>query len=269
MTSAIRPGQPYDEAATARIVEQFYTDGYVHLGPVLQDDEVAALRGALERKASDPRILADEAGDHVRGISYMRMFEYDNVFRDLIVREPFASLAEAVLGADCHVMSQNALIYPPGMGGGWHVDDLLHYPLPEGIERHDARVRLPCLIMQVFTPLSDVDTVECGCTEVVPGSHLAGRKPDSDDNPTFEGQGPVPLLARAGEAYLMHNQIWHRGATNRSANPRILGGVTYSRRFVAQKFYPFIDYRMPAHVWDGADERLQRFLGRHSKGAYG
>jgi len=45
--------------------------------------------------------------------------------------------------------------------------------------------------------------------------------------------------------------------------------VTYSKRFVSQKLYPFIDYRMPEHVWEGADERLQRLLGRHKPGAYG
>ncbi|HIG18756.1 MAG TPA: hypothetical protein EYQ31_16510, partial [Candidatus Handelsmanbacteria bacterium] len=119
MSSPMQSGTPYDAEQTQSIIERLYTDGYVHLGPVLEPDEVAALRDALERKATDPQILADEDGDHVRGISYMRMFEYDNAFRDLIVREPFASLAEAVLGDDCHLMSQNALIYEPGMGGGW------------------------------------------------------------------------------------------------------------------------------------------------------
>ena len=43
----------------------------------------------------------------------------------------------------------------------------------------------------------------------------------------------------------------------------------YSKQFIAQKFYPFIDYSMPSHVWDGASPRLQRMLGRHQKGAYG
>ena len=48
-----------------------------------------------------------------------------------------------------------------------------------------------------------------------------------------------------------------------------MAGVTYSKRFVAQKFYPFIDYRMPEHVWEDASSRLQRMLGRHEKGPYG
>ena len=269
MSSLIHAGEPYDAARTASIIEQLYTDGYAHLGPVLEAEEVAALRDALERKAADPRILNDPEGDHIRGFSYLRMFEYDNAFRDLIVREPFASLAEAILGDDCHLMSQNALIYESGIGGGWHVDDLLHFPLPDGVDRHDTRIRVPCMVLQVFTPLSDADSLQGGCTEVVPGSHNAGRMPNDKDHPSFEGRGPVPILARAGEAYLFHNQIWHRGAPNQSDQRRLLGGVTYSRRFVSQKFYPFIDYRMPEHVWEGADERLQRFLGRHTKGAYG
>ncbi|HCL29680.1 MAG TPA: hypothetical protein DIC52_14730 [Candidatus Latescibacteria bacterium] len=269
MSSPMQSGTPYDAEQTQSIIERLYTDGYVHLGPVLEPDEVAALRDALERKATDPQILADEDGDHVRGISYMRMFEYDNAFRDLIVREPFASLAEAVLGDDCHLMSQNALIYEPGMGGGWHIDDLLHFPVPDGVDRHDPRIRVPCMVLQIFTPLSDVDSVEFGCTEVVPGSHNSGRGPNDKEHPTFEGQGSVPILARAGEAYLFHNQIWHQGAKNRSDRRRLLGGVTYGRRFVSQKFYPFIDYHMPVHVWEGASPRLQRFLGRHTKGAYG
>jgi predicted NAD-dependent protein-ADP-ribosyltransferase YbiA (DUF1768 family) len=48
-----------------------------------------------------------------------------------------------------------------------------------------------------------------------------------------------------------------------------MAGATYSKRFIAQRFYPFIDYRMPPHVMEGASPRLQRLLGRHEKGSYG
>jgi ectoine hydroxylase-related dioxygenase (phytanoyl-CoA dioxygenase family) len=269
--SPIRSGSPFDETRTADIVDRLTRDGYAHLGHVLEEDEVAALRDALLRKAADPRILADAEGDHIRGISHMRMFEYDRAYRDLIVREPFASLAEAVLGPDCHLMSQNALIYPPGAGGGWHVDDLVHFPVPDGVDGHSPDIPPPCLVFQVFVPLSRHD-VEHGCTQVVPGSHRAGRRPGpgpGDDPPSFEGRGPVAIEADPGEAYVFNNQIWHQGSPNRCDEPRLLGGATYSRRFVAQRFWPFIDYRMPGHVWEGADERLQRFLGRHARGAYG
>ena len=40
-------------------------------------------------------------------------------------------------------------------------------------------------------------------------------------------------------------------------------------RFVAQRFYPFLNYEVPAHVLAGADEKLLKALGKHPKGAYG
>lgn len=157
----------------------------------------------------------------------------------------------------------------PDGSGGWHVDDLVHFPLPPEVPRHDARVPLPCVVMQIFTPLTDVEEVRYGPTQVVPSSHYAGRSLEELDQPTFEGKGPHSFLARRTHAYMFNNQMWHWGAPNASDRQRMMGGVTYSKRFVSQKFYPFIDYRMPEHVWEGASPRLQRMLGRHDKGAYG
>ncbi len=274
MSSPIRKGEPYSPERTTEIIDELNREGFAHLGPTLKPDEVEALRDAMQRKWADPA-MHDEAGGQIKGISMMRMFEYSTAFRDLIVREPFASLAEAVLGEDCHMLAQNALrtepVEPvePGKSGGWHLDDLVHFPLNDEFERHDPRMTMPCMVLQVFTPLTDVDEVKYGPTEVVPGSHYAGRRPNDSYNPNFAEREPVSILAKAGDAYLFNNQVWHRGAPNVSDRVRYLGGVTYSKRFVSQKLYPFIDYRMPEHVWEGADERLQRFLGRHKPGAYG
>ena len=246
--------QPFDEETTRRIVEDFNRDGYCFLENVLTLEEVDALREGMKRKWNDPRIQADEAGDHIRGISMMRMYEYDRNFRDLIEREPIVSLAEAILGADCHMMSQNALRYEPGQGGGWHLDD---------------RIPIPCFVINVMIPLSTADSVEYGVTQVIPGSHFAGRNPNDRHNPTFEGRGPVSLVANPGDVYMFHNQVWHCGSRNNSDQVRYVGSVVYSQRMIAQRLYPFIDYRMPDHVWEDASPRLQRLLGRHEKGAYG
>jgi ectoine hydroxylase-related dioxygenase (phytanoyl-CoA dioxygenase family) len=167
------------------------------------------------------------------------------------------------------MMSQNSIRYEPGQGGGWHVDDRLHFPLPDEVSRHDPSVRLPCFVLNVLIPLSRADTIEYGVTEVVPGSHYSGRRPNNPETPSFEGRGPVSLIARPGDVYMFHNQVWHRGSPNRSDQVRYVGSIVYSQRIIAQRLYPFIDYRMPEHVWDGADERLQRLLGRHKKGSYG
>lgn len=274
-SSVIRKGEPFTAEETRRLIEQFNREGYCSLGAVLEPDEVEALKDGMVRKQNDPSLAGDEEGDHVRGKSQMRMFESDYAHRDLLVREPFASLAEAILGDDCHVMAQNALLTEPVNGGkppgpgAWHTDDLVYFPLPAGVERHDPRITMPCFVFQIFTPLTDVDSLERGPTQIVPGSHYSGRQAPHEESPTFEGRGPVSMLARAGDAYMFTSQVWHRGAPNASDRTRYMTGVTYSKRFVSQRFYPFIDYRMPDHVFEGADARLQRMLGRHEKGPYG
>ncbi len=275
--SAIRQGERFTEAETEEIKRCFQRDGYYEFGKLMEDEEVETLREDMQRKWDDPR-MHEPARDQIRGTSLMRMFEYSYAFRDLIVREPFASLAEAILGDDCHCMAQNALYTPPNPKavedgpGGWHLDDLVHFPLPDDVPRHDPAVPPPCFVMQIFTPLTDVEAVRYGPTQVVPESHYAGRHPHlpgEQDRPEFDGKGPHSFLVRTGDAYMFNNQIWHRGAPNASDRTRLMAGVTYSKRFIAQKLYPFIDYRMPDHVWAEASPRLQRMLGRHSKGAYG
>ena len=92
-TVVAKSGRPYSAAQTAQICEQFRRDGYYFLGPTLEQREVEVLRSAAERKIADPR--NHTAGDSVQGSTLFRMFEADTAARDLIVREPFASLAGA------------------------------------------------------------------------------------------------------------------------------------------------------------------------------
>ena len=124
-------------------------------------------------------------------------------------------------------------------------------------------------VLQVFVLLTDVMSLANGPTQLVPTSHLSGRRPNGQHNPTFQGREVVSMLGRAGDAYCFNNDIWHRGAPNWSDQVRLLGGTTYSQRRISQKLFPHVDYHMPAHVFEGASPRLQRFLGRHDKGPYG
>ena len=263
-------GQPFSEEETARKVEEFHREGWLYLGNVLTAEEVDTLKGVMVRKYDDERLHDDEEGDYIRGVSLMRMFEYHQSFRDLIVRDPVVSLVEALLGDDCHMMAQNALRTGTEEGiTGWHIDDGPHFPCPEEIPRHDPRLRIPCNALNAMYTLTNVESLEYGPTQVVTGSHYSGRRPDRQEVPEFEGRGPHSILARAGDVYIFHNQVWHRGALNQSDRVRYIATGAYSKRFVAQRFYPFLNYRMPDHVMEGADERLLRHLGKHKKGAYG
>ena len=39
-----------------------------------------------------------------------RLFECDRMFRDLLVREPIISIAETVLGSECHTIAQGCIL---------------------------------------------------------------------------------------------------------------------------------------------------------------
>ena len=65
-----------------------------------------------------------------------------------------------------------------------------------------SRPRLTdCLWWQVL--LTDVETLQNGPTQFVPMSHLSGREPNDQQEPSFQGKGPISMIGKAGDAYIM------------------------------------------------------------------
>ena len=103
---------------------------------------------------------------------------------------------------------------------------------------------MPVLWFTVQVPLTDIETVEQGPTQYVPGSHYSGRtvdrvRPsghprsdtvtfDADEEPEFEGRGPVSMLCKAGDIYLQDPMTWHRGGPNTSDRTRYLLQLIYA-----------------------------------------
>lgn len=267
MSSAIlKEAAPFSAEETQRIQADFDRDGYCLIPGVLAPEEVAALREGIDKVFAESRWQDNLYSDFIA----VRLFETDPVFEDLLTREPIISLAESLVGADCHLIAQNVVRNAPGQAiDRFHVDDALAFPIGEGMERHDPRLKLPACILSVQIPLTDIPSVEYGPTQFVPGSHYAGRQPNDSLAPTFEGKEPVSILCKPGDIYLQNGQCWHRGAPNASDRTRYLLGVSYGKRWIAQRFYPFVAYQLPAHIVARADARRRRVLGFHSKGAFG
>jgi ectoine hydroxylase-related dioxygenase (phytanoyl-CoA dioxygenase family) len=268
----VQDAKPFSAAETRRITEDVFRDGYRLIPGVLQPGEIAALKDAIDRMFANPRWRKTD--NIYNDFVAVRLFECGNIFRDMLVREPIISLVESILGKSCHLMADGVVRNKPGQAiDNFHadVDEVVgvEFPCPPGIPRHDPRYRLPMFRLVVQIPLTDIESVEYGPTEYVPGSHYSGRIPNDSKHPTFEGRGPVPVLCKAGDIYLHHGQTWHRGAPNTSNRRRYLYQLCYSQRWVAQRFYPFLNYKMPARVLKGAEERLLRVLGKHPKGPYG
>ncbi|MGH3849454.1 MAG: phytanoyl-CoA dioxygenase family protein [Pseudonocardiaceae bacterium] len=252
-------------------VHEFHQEGFVFLPAITPTDRAQYLRELIEQRYRDPKTYENADLDLVRGdVSLMRAFEYHQAFRDLLTLEPVISLVEQILGTDCHVVAQNALRTPKGKGiVNWHIDDELFFPflahLPAIPEEAGP---LPCYSLNVMVALSNVEAEVFGPTQVVARSHLTGRVPEYQ--PTLPlGVVTTSLFAQAGDVYLVNSQTWHRGAQNRSERTRYLLTTAYGRRFISQRFFPFLNYQMPSHVLDGASDRLLRLLGKHRKGPYG
>ena len=216
---------PADEAREA--IERFHRDGFAVVPGVLGREECEFLRRRTDEIADDPAAAVQTGGS---GLFILRDPEKrDIAFARLFIREPILSLVRAILGPECRFCAQNVIRSNPGFAiSHWHVDDILEYPLPPEVPSWDARTNLPVMWMSVQMPLSDVMTLESGPTEVVRGSHRAGRLP-ANENPVYQGRAAEPVFCRAGDIYLFNHQVWHRGRPNTSANTRYLMQLQFGR----------------------------------------
>jgi hypothetical protein len=274
----IHTGEPFDEARTAEIVEAFYRDGYVHIPGVLQPGEIEALKTTTDRLIEDPELQAREnterhdphyvqayqaaSGEKLPFI-LRNTIELDPIFPQMLEREPILGLAEAIVGPGCRFCGQNVLRNLPGVAiESWHVDGAVHFPLPDEVPRHDARARPPVLWLTVQIALTDVNTIEQGPTQYVPGSHFSGRSPNSQDDPSFEGQRPVSVLCKAGDIYLQDPQCWHRGAPNTSQRTRYLMQSQYAIDWAYRRFGWMNRVPVPDETLNSGSDRLLSVLGR-------
>ena len=276
MTSPIQSGEPFAEEQTQEIVAAFHRDGFVHIPGVLEESEMQALRDRTDALLDDPQLgevedlrLHDRRyvqmhvdGDKKRPFILRNTIALDQMFRDMLLREPILGLAEAVVGPNCRFCGQNVLRNQTGVAiERWHVDGSVHFPVPEDVPRHDPRIPPPVLWITVQMALSDIDRMEHGPTQYVPGSHLSGRNPNNQENPEFEGRGPVSVFCKAGDIYLQEPQCWHRGAPNTSGRTRYLMQSQYAVDWAFRRFGWMNRVLVPESERPPLGDRLLQLLG--------
>lgn len=247
-------------------VETFHQQGYLFLQNVLPPDWCAQMRDDLDWALENNPNGLNSVNEKIR-LAH-RMFETSPTNLKLFDLEPIVSLAEALIAPNCHVIHNNSFQSLPGGGiDSWHQDDAPHYLVTEG--EPPKNVRLPVLFFTANYYLTDVDEIKYGGTEVIPGSHLFGAVPPKVMEGTQWESQIRYNLGKAGSVVLFNNQVWHRGGTNRSERTRYITQTTFARRIIGHKYYPFMNYEMPEHVYADADPRLKRLLGFLNRGAYG
>ena len=219
------------------ILEEFTHEGCVLAPGIFSAEEVAALRAKMDRFAAD-ETLSTRHRTWVGDTFVLRYcHELDPVFAAATANDGIMSLVEGALGKGAAFNAMNVIRNGPGQAiSHWHIDDTLEFPLPEEIARFDARLRMPVLWMTVQVALSDIDSLEYGPSQFVPGSHYSGRYPPKSENPEFEGRGPKAMLCRAGDVYLFNHQCWHRGAPNLSDRTRYIMQLQYAQRWADRRF---------------------------------
>ncbi len=268
MPTAYLAEQAPDDKLIDEWVERFHRDGCLFLRDVLPPEWCTELRRDLDRVLDEAETETQRrSSDSVIELNH-RMFETSDANLRLFDLEPIVTFAERLVAANCHVIHNNSFRCPTGSGiVTWHQDDAPHYEVTHG--EPPTNVHLPVLLFTCNYYLTDAETVDRGPTQTVPRSHLFGAACPA----VIEGSGHeaevVSNLGAAGSVIMFNNQVWHRGAPNTSDCTRYITQISYARRLVGHKYHPFMNYQMPAHVFEGADERRRRLLGFLPNGAYG
>lgn len=157
------------------------------------------------------------------GYRKIEKLEVDPIFRAWLENELFERVARAILGEA--VALYRATLFTKSAKGGtvlpWHQDGGSFW----GLDRDPE--------LQIWTALDDTPP-QSGCIEVVDASHLGGLatplggtiQPHVARERRAE-ERVVALPARAGEAILIHNYLWHRSGKNTTGQPRRAFTVAY------------------------------------------
>ena len=156
-------------------VEAIENDGYVYFPEVLNADEVAELRAAMDRltpnEASFDKWWTPEDGGFInRHIN--NAFNRDAHFLQFVDHDPVIDVAEAIHGENCHIIGMTAWMTGPGRPPQNLHADWQPISLPEDIMA-DPRVKVPIFISTTHYYLDDL-TEPLGPTQFIPGSHRAG-----------------------------------------------------------------------------------------------
>lgn len=249
---------------TAAMAAAIHEDGFALIPGVLSPEEVARLRGAIDRLEPFGLDRKTPIQEH-----YKCVFNRERVFFDLIDRPGVVDLAEATMGGQCHIIGETAWRSHPGYDGWGPHTDQIWITIPES-NFDDPSFQLPVYVCTAHYYLSDIPTEAYCPTYVIPGSHKSGRalSPADGSHPTWHGRGLEPVLVQAGDVLFFRSEVWHSGSANTSDATRYLLQVHYAERFISQKFSPW-PWQYNPEILAIANERQQRLLGKHPESSYG
>lgn len=226
---------------------QFEEEGYLRLGKMMDDDELAGLQQRINDimlgkvKVHDQMYmqLDSDTGDYsekrittrghqVSTLNYRKIqdLEFDPLFLSYMQKPLFREICARAYGPDTPISCYRAMFMNKPAGKGTH--------LPWHQDRFNILDTNP--IATVWTALDRV-TVENGCVGVVPGTHRSTFEQNdstafaflTDEQATtvLAETEPEYLELEAGEAALLHNWLLHGSNVNTTDRPRRGFSVCY------------------------------------------
>jgi ectoine hydroxylase-related dioxygenase (phytanoyl-CoA dioxygenase family) len=238
---------------------QFERDGYLMVRGALDDQSLAALRGAAAAHDAAFRREPGVTGYHV--LNLHDLIGREPVFLELVDRPEVFPKVFGVLGWNIQCFHTQLVVTPPSHpdappgGYAWHQDNNrmnLDFETPPPHPR---------VSLKVGYFVTDVSREHMANLCVVPGSHRRGR-PGLD---LFEPpEGARQVTAAAGDAIVFDRRLWHAASTNRSDSTRVFVTYGYSYRWLRPKSAMHL-----AALLDACDPIRRQLLGASPSGANG
>jgi phytanoyl-CoA hydroxylase len=218
-------------------------DGYVRLGQVASDAQLAALQARIDdlmlgRAPSDAIWFQRDSETGVYGdlkftdgkwteptLAYRKIerLENDPLFLAYVQHPRFRDITRELIGESVSLYRAMFMNKPAQRG--------THLPYHQDAGAQWQLDRDP--YVTVWTALDDA-TIANGCVQIIPGSHKHGLLSEFGHTITAEqeaqyarDEASVYLEAKAGEVFLLHNLLLHRSGINATDRPRRAFSVVY------------------------------------------
>ena len=247
--------------------EQWAVDGYLQLEGALSPAEVDFFSDLLDNTVRTQPGYEPAATELQRGhyawklpdqnkdafMDRRDLLPYHQAFIDLIDRPAIFDLILDLMGPYIQFSMSQAIIRASTdlFPGYIHTDG--------GEAQKSIRVTETSrpLAVKVMYLLTDVKVPDSGNFTIFPGSHLRPFPERAERIPGPKSPGTVPLLGKAGDAYVFPHAIWHGPSPNHSGKARKTILYNYCQMFMK----PY-DFSGPVKaLFDRCTPRQRRLLG--------
>ncbi len=246
--------------------EQWAVDGYLQIEGALSPAEVDFFSDQLDHVRTqpgyEPAATELQRGHYVWKLpdqnkdAFMDrrdLLPYHQAFIDLIDRPAIFDLILDLMGPYIQFSMSQAIIRAS-------TDTFPGYIHTDGGEAQKSiRVTETSrpLAVKVMYLLTDVTAPDSGNFTIFPGSHLRPFAERSERIPGPKSPGTVPLLGKAGDAYVFPHAIWHGPSPNHSGKARKTILYNYCQMFMK----PY-DFGGPVKaLFERCTPRQRRLLG--------